>query len=130
MNLPEGAERPSIPIRGLCVRKSRKSEEVKGSAPKTALSMPGTSPPKTYTGGWGRVTAKPADADEGDTPVLDRGEAAGSTAVVFCGGLRQAGRKSAFPLALVLEGVAQRGEELEPPRVSRAVVPYFTHALQ
>ena len=43
-NLPEGAERSSILLRGPCVRKSQKSVEVKGSPPKTALSVRGTSP--------------------------------------------------------------------------------------
>ena len=45
-NLPEGAERSLILKRGPCVRKSQKSAEVKGSPPKTALSVLGTSPPK------------------------------------------------------------------------------------
>ena len=44
-NLPEGAERSLILICGPCVRKSQKSVEVKGSPPKTALSVRGTSPP-------------------------------------------------------------------------------------
>ena len=49
-NLPEGAEGSSILIRGLCVRKSRKSEGVKGSPPKTALSLRGTSRPRPTPG--------------------------------------------------------------------------------
>ena len=49
-NLPEGAERPSILIRGPCARKSRESEEGKGSPPKTALSVRGTSPLKPAPG--------------------------------------------------------------------------------
>ena len=49
-NLPEGAERSSILIRGLCVRKSRKPKEAKGSPPKTALSGWGTSPLKPTPG--------------------------------------------------------------------------------
>ena len=49
-NLPEGAERSLILKRGPCVRKSQKSAEVKGSPPKTALSVLGTSPPKPTPG--------------------------------------------------------------------------------
>ena len=49
-NLPEGAERSSILIRGPCVRKPQKSAEVEGSPPKTALSVRGTSPPTPTPG--------------------------------------------------------------------------------
>ena len=45
-NLPGGAESPYILIHGLCVRKSSNSVEVRGSPPKTACSVRGTSPPK------------------------------------------------------------------------------------
>ena len=90
-NLPGGAERSSILVRGLCVRKSRKSEEAKGSPPKTALSVRGTSPPKPNPGDRGRASTKPAGSEEEDTPVFDGGETARPTAVVFCGGLWQAG---------------------------------------
>ena len=48
--LPDGAERSSILIRGPCVRKSQKSAKVRGSPPKTARSVPGTSPPKPTPG--------------------------------------------------------------------------------
>ena len=46
-NPPVGAERSSILMRGLRGRKSRKSVEVRGSPPETALSGCGTSPPKS-----------------------------------------------------------------------------------
>ena len=58
-NLPEGAQRSSILIRGPCVRKSQYSAEVKGSPPKTALSVRGTSPPKTALSVRGTSTPKP-----------------------------------------------------------------------
>ena len=82
-NLPEGAERSSILIRGPCARKSRKSEELKGSPPKTALSVRGPTPPEQ--------SATPAGSVGEDITVLDGGEAARFTAVVFCGWPRQAG---------------------------------------
>ena len=49
-NLPVGAERSSILIRGPCAPKSRKSVEVRGSPPKTVLSGWGTNPPKPMPG--------------------------------------------------------------------------------
>ena len=49
-NLPEGAERSSILLRGPCVRKSQKSTEVKGSPPKAVPSARDTSPPKPTPG--------------------------------------------------------------------------------
>ena len=49
-NLPEGAERSSILIRGPCVRKSQELAEVKGSPPETTLSVRGTCPPKPTPG--------------------------------------------------------------------------------
>ena len=49
-NPPEGAERSTILIRGPCVRKSQKSVEVKGSPPKIALSVRGTSASKPTPG--------------------------------------------------------------------------------
>ena len=49
-NLPVGAGRSSILIRGPCVRKSRISVEVRGSLPETAFSGRGTSPPKPLPG--------------------------------------------------------------------------------
>ena len=48
--LSEGAERSSMLIRGPCMQKSQKSAEVKGSPPKTALSVWSTSPPKPTPG--------------------------------------------------------------------------------
>ena len=44
--LREGAARSPILIRGPCGRNSQNSAEVKGSPPKTAFSVRGTSPPK------------------------------------------------------------------------------------
>ena len=49
-NLPKEAERSSILLRGPCARKSRKSEDVKVSPSKTALSVRGTSPLKPTPG--------------------------------------------------------------------------------
>ena len=55
-DLPEGAVTSLILIRGPCERKSRKSEEVKGSPPETAFSARGTNPFKPTPGvGEGRV---------------------------------------------------------------------------
>ena len=61
MNLPEGAEKSSILIRGPCVRKSQKSEEVKVNPPKIALSGWGTNPLKPTPGiGEARVRSPQA----------------------------------------------------------------------
>ena len=49
-NLPVGAERSSILIRGPCARKSRTPVKVRGSPPKTAPSGWGTSPPEPMPG--------------------------------------------------------------------------------
>ena len=46
-NRPGGAEIPLILIRGSCERKSLNTVEVRGSPPKAACSVRGTSPPKT-----------------------------------------------------------------------------------
>ena len=48
--LPEGAERSPILIRGPCVQKTGKSAKMKGSPPKAALSVRGSSPPKPTPG--------------------------------------------------------------------------------
>ena len=60
-NLPKGAVRSSVLIRGPCARKSRKSEEVKGSPPKTTLSVWGTSQLKP-TPGVGEVRVRSPQA--------------------------------------------------------------------
>ena len=52
---------------------------------------------------------------------------------MFCGGLRQAGEKiriSVGAAIAVLEGVAERGEELEPPLNAHVMVYYFADALK
>ena len=60
-NLPAGAEKSSILIRGPCVRKSGNSDEAKGNPPKTALSGWGTSPLKPIPGiGEARVRSPQA----------------------------------------------------------------------
>ena len=48
--LSKGAERLPIFTSGPCARKSQNSEEVKGSPPKMALSVRGTSPPEPTPG--------------------------------------------------------------------------------
>ena len=101
-NHPEKAERSSTLIRDPCVRKSRKSDEAKGSPPNTALSGKVTSPLKPIPGiGEARVrspqarTRKIPPSSTGMT-LLDP--------VRPCSvpGSGKRDRKSAFPLALPL----------------------------
>ena len=90
-------------------------------------------PTQTDTGGRRRASAKPAGSDEGDTTVLDGSESARPTAVVFCGGLRQAREKISISVGAalaVLEDVVGRGEELKPMLDSCVVVPYLAGALK
>ena len=71
--------------------------------------------------------------DEEDTTVFDGSESTRPTTVVCCGGLRQAGEKISISVGAalaILEGVAERGEEFEPPLDSLVVVPYLTDALK
>ena len=58
----------------------------------------GHQPTRADTGSRKRASATPAGEDKGDTTVLDGGEAARPTAVVFSGGPGKQDRKSAFPL--------------------------------
>ena len=67
-NLPEGVERSSILIRGPCVRKSQSSAEGKGSPPKVALSVRGTSPPKAALPVWGTSPPKAALSEWDTSP--------------------------------------------------------------
>ena len=76
---------------------------------------------------------KPAGSDEEVTGVLEGGEAARPTAVVFVCGLWQAGEKISISVGAalaVLESVVERGEDFEPPLDSRVVVPYRADALK
>ena len=57
-NLPGEAERPSILLRGSCLRKSGNAVEVRGSPPKAARSVRGTSPPKTVLSARGSSPPK------------------------------------------------------------------------
>ena len=102
MDLPEGTERSSILICSPCARKSRKSEETKGSPPKTAFSARVTSSPKPVPGvGEERVRSP---------QVRMRKRPSSSTGVRLLDPLRshsvassgKRDRKSAFPLALPL----------------------------
>ena len=87
----------------------------------------GYQPAQTGTGDWGGTRAKPAGSDEEDTAIVHGDEAARSSAVVFRGRLWQTGQEVGISVALaVFEGVAERGEKLEPPLDSRIAVSY-TH---
>ena len=101
-NLPEGAESSSILTRGPCVRKSRKSEEAKGSPPKTALSGWGTSPLKP-TSGIGEARVRSPQARMRKIPPSSTGmrllDPVRSCSVAGTG---KRDRKSAFLLALPL----------------------------
>ena len=71
--------------------------------------------------------------DEEATTVFNGVDAARPTAVVVCGGLRQAVEKKQHSLAAalaVLEGVVERGEGLEPPLDARVVAPHSADALK
>jgi len=111
-NLPEGAERSSILIRGPCVRTSRKSEEVKGSPPKTPLlgpgTRPGTSPPKPTPGvGEERVMSPQARIRNiSSSSAGVRLQAPLRSCSVAGSGKRD--RKSAFPLALPLRYLSMK----------------------
>ena len=101
-NLPEGAERSSILIRGPCVQKSRKFEEAKASPPKTALSGWGTSPHKP-TPGIGEARMRSPQARMRKIPPSSGGmRLLGPVRSCSVAGSGQRDRISAFPLALPL----------------------------
>ena len=92
-NLPDKQKCRKFLIRGLCARKLRESENVKGIPPKTALSRRGTSPPKPTPGvGEERVRLV--------TPVSRRLRLLDRLRSCFAAASRKRGRFSASPLML------------------------------
>ena len=99
-NLPERAERSSILIRGPYVRKSRKSEDAKGSPPQAALSGWGTSPLKP-TRGMGEARVRSPQARMRKIPPSSGGmRLLDPVRLCSVAGSGQRDRKSAFSLAL------------------------------
>ena len=97
---PKEAERLSIPIRGLCARKSRKSEEVKGNAPKTVRSGWGTIPLKP-TPRVGEERVRRPQAQMREIPPSSTGVRLLDTLrSCFVAGSDERDRKATFPLAL------------------------------
>ena len=99
-DLPEGAERLSILIRGPCVRKSRTFEKANGSPPKPALLGWGTNPLKLAPG-IGEARVQSPQAQMRKIPQSSTGmklpDPARSCSVAGSG---KRDRKSAFPLPL------------------------------
>ena len=120
-NLPNGAERSSIFIRGQCARKSRKSGEVKGSPPKTALSVRATSSLKPTTG-VGEERVRSPQTQMRNIPQSSAGlrllDPLRSCSVAVSS---NRDRKSAFPLALPLRYLCSNSVRNSSHRWTRAL---------
>ena len=133
-NLPKGAERSSILIRGMCAPNSRISKEAKGSPRKTAGSVRRTSPPKPTTGfGNERVRSRQAWMREILLPSTGvRLLNAPRSFSVKSSGIREI--KSAFLLALPLAHLRVQSNAVRNSchHWERAfvVVPYVSDTLQ
>ena len=101
-NLPEGAKRLSILIRGPCARKSQRSEEAKGSPPITALSGCGTSPLKPTPGIGEERVRSPQTRIRKIPPSSTEVRLLHPVRSCSLAGSGKRDRKSAFPLALPL----------------------------
>ena len=116
MNLSQGADRSSILIRGPCARISKIRRSGREPIQNCVLGA-GHQPLQANTGGRTGTSANPARPDEEDTAIIHGCEAAISTAVVFRGRLWRTGQEIGISVAAVLavlDGVVQRGENLEP----------------
>ena len=100
-NLPEGAERSSIPIRSPCARITRKSERGEREPTQNSTLGVGHQPTQANTRDRRGRGAKPAGPDEEDTAIFHRDEPARSSPVVFRGRLWQTGQEIIFPWALL-----------------------------
>ena len=91
-NLPEGAERRSILIRGPCAKIAKIRGGEREPTQNSALGV-GYQPTQANTGVPRGTGAKPAVPDEEDTAIFHGGEAARPSAVVFRGRLWQTGQE-------------------------------------
>ena len=76
---------------------------------------------------------QPASSYEVYATILNRGQTRRTIAVMFRGMLRQARQEVGVAVCAsfsVLEGIVERGEELEPPLDSDIVVPHYAYAFQ
>ena len=131
--LLKGLGRSSSLIRGPCVRKLQTSARERESPPKALFFRCGALAHPSRTGNRRARSVQPVSPYEVYATILNRGETRQIIAVVFRGRLRQARQEFGVAICaclLVLEGVIERGEELEPSLDSGVVVPHFAYAFQ
>ena len=131
-NLLVGAESLSILIRGPCAKIAKISGS-KGEPTQNGAIGLGHQPTQVVAGDRGGGGEQAASPDEVYGLIVDRGEAAGTAAVVLSRRLWQPREEVSITIWVVfsvLECVVKRGEVLEPPLDSRVMVPNFFDIFQ